>query len=240
MAQAPEAIRRPERDIAARGGHAAGGRVCSAFDFAPHVIRSMSTTMLAQEFAAKAKVNAEFVLTALKGMGRDALGGVGVLPALGLQPGNQLIAEGIELALKALMLARGSVPPADHSLRALYAVLDDADKVFVDEAVRSAIDQSAAGPVPFGLPNVASAAVRGGAPLGEADPTVGYADMDAAAFFAVLDATWGAESSQYLGADRHFVVGKVVRTNTRVLAGGILVCLGLAEPLANGAQGAAT
>ena len=112
---------------------------------------------------------------------------------------NQLIAEGIELAMKALMLARGSTPPAHHSLRALCSVLDDTDKVFVDETVRNAIDQSATGPVPFGLPNVVSAAVRGSAPLGEVDPIAGYADMDAAAFFALLDATWGAESSQYLG-----------------------------------------
>ena len=148
--------------------------------------------MLAQEFAGKAKVNAEFVLAALKGMGRDVLGGVGVLPALGLQPANQLIAEGIELALKALLLARGSTPPAHHRLRCLYALLDDADRSFVDEAVRHAVDESATGSVPFGLPNVASAAVRGGAPLGEGDPSSGYAEMDAAAFFALLDATWGA------------------------------------------------
>ena len=196
----------------------------------------MSTTMLAQEFAGKAKVNAEFVLAALKGMGGDALGGVGVLPALGLQPANQLIAEGIELAFKALLLARGSTPPAHHRLRCLYALLDDADRSFVDEAVRHAVDESATGSVPFGLPNVASAAVRGGAPLGEGDPSSGYAEMDAAAFFALLDATWGAESSQYLGADRRFVVGKVLRTNTRVLAGGILVCLGLAERVCSSTQ----
>ena len=117
-----------------------------------------------------------------------------------------------------------------------YALLDDADRSFVDEAVRHAVDESATGSVPFGLPNVASAAVRGGAPLGEGDPSSGYAEMDAAAFFALLDATWGAESSQYLGADRRFVVGKVLRTNTRVLAGGILVCLGLAERVCSSTQ----
>ena len=60
--------------------------------------------------------------------------------------------------------------------------------------------------------------------------------MDTAALFALLDAEWGAQSSQYLGANREFVVGKVVRTNTRVLAGGILVCLGLAERFAGGMQ----
>ena len=190
--------------------------------------------MLAQEFAEKAKVNAEFVLAALRGMGRGALAGAGVLPALGLQPANQLIAEGIELAMKALMLARGSTPPPDHRLRCLYALLDGPDKAFVDETVRSAVQESATGSVPFGLPNVASAAVRGNAPLGERDPAAGYAEMDAAAFFALLDETWGAESSQYLGADREFVVEKVLRTNTRVLAGGILVCLGLVARLVDG------
>ena len=192
--------------------------------------------LLAQEFAQKAKVNAEFVLAALKQSGRDVIGGGGMVPTLGLQPANQLVAEGIELAMKALMLARGSMPPAQHRLRCLYGSLEDADRRLVDEAVRSAVYQSATGSVPFDLPNVASAAVRGGAPLGEADPAAGYAEMDAPAFFALLDATWGAESSQYLGADRNFVVGKVVRTNTRVLAGGILVCLGLAERVVCGAQ----
>ena len=115
-------------------------------------------------------------------------------------------------------------------------VLDDADKAFVDDTVRSAVDESATGPVPFSLPNVASAALQGGAPLGEADRAAGYAEMDTAAFFELLDAEWSAESSQYLGADRHFVVGRVVRTNTRVLAGGILVCLGLAEQLVGDTQ----
>lgn len=127
-------------------------------------------------------------------------------------------------------------PPVNHRLRRLYALLDDGDKAFVDDTVRSAVDESATGAVPFGLPNVASAALRGGAPLGETDPAEGYAEMDAAAFFALLDAEWSPESSQYLGADRHFVVGSVVRTDTRVLAGGILVCLGLAEQLSGGTQ----
>ena len=116
--------------------------------------------MLAQEFAEKAKVNAEFVLAALGGLGRDALVGGGMVPALGLHPANQLIAEGIELAIKAFTLARGSTPAPDHRLRCLYALLDEDDKTFVDETVRSAVDESATSPVPFGLPNVASAAQR--------------------------------------------------------------------------------
>ena len=195
----------------------------------------MSTLMLALEFAEKAKVNAEFVLAALRGLGRDALVGGGMVPALGLHPANQLIAEGIELAIKAFMLARGCTPPTDHRLQFLYALLEDNDKTFVDETVRSAVDRSATGPVPFGLPNVASAALRGGAPTAEVDPAAGYGEMGAEAFFVLLDAEWGAQSSQYLGANKRFVVGKVVRTNTRVLAGGIFVCLGLAERFAGGA-----
>ena len=203
----------------------------------------MSTMMLARDFAEKAKVNAEFVLAALKGLPRDALRGGGIVPNLGLHPANQLIAEGIELAMKALILARAqSSPPAriaHHRLRCLYALIDKtkADKSFVDETVRSAVHRSATGPMLFGLPNVASAAYRGGTSLGEADPAAGYAEMDAAAFFALLDATWAAQSSQYLGADQKFVVAGVLRTNTRVLAGGILVCLGLAERLVSSAQG---
>ena len=198
----------------------------------PQITPTMSPLILAQEFAEKSRVNAEFVLAALRGLGRDALVGGGLVPALGLHPANQLIAEGIELAIKALILARGPTPPADHRLRCLYALLDDIDKTFVEETVRSAVIQSATGSVPFGLPNVVSAALRGGAPLGEADPAAGYPEMDAPAFFALLDAEWGAQSSQYLGANQQFVVGKVVRTNTRVLAGAILVCLGLTEGLA--------
>ena len=106
----------------------------------------MSPMMPAQKFAAKANVNAELVLAALNGMGRDALAGVGVLPALGLQPANQLIAEGIEMAMMALMLVRDSSPPADHGLRGLHVLLESPDKAFVDEAVRSAVQQSATGP----------------------------------------------------------------------------------------------
>ena len=55
----------------------------------------MSTLLLAREFAEKAKVNAEFVLAALRGLGRDALVGGGMVPALGLHPATQLIAKGI-------------------------------------------------------------------------------------------------------------------------------------------------
>lgn len=192
--------------------------------------------MLAREFAETAMDNAEFALAAFRGLRRDVLVVRGTVPALGLHPANQLIAEGIELAIKAFMLARGSTPPPDHRLRCLYALLADADKMFVDETVRSAVGQSATGPVPFGLPNVVSAALRGDAPIGEVDAAVRYGDMDAGAFFALIDAEWGAQSSQYLGANQKFVVEKVVYTNTRVLAGGILVCLGLSDRFASGVQ----
>ena len=162
----------------------------------------MSTMMLAQTFAEKAKVNAEFVLAALKGLPRDVLRGDGIVPNLSFYPANQLIAEGIELAMKALILARAQSSPPDHiahhRLRSLYALIDKtkADKSFVDETVRSAVHRSSTGPMPFGLPNVASVAYRGGASLGGADPAAGYAEMDAAAFFALLDATWAAPEQQ--------------------------------------------
>ena len=45
------------------------------------------------------------------------------------------------------------------------------------------------------------------------------------------------KASQHLWPDRELVVGRMARTNTWVLAGGTLVCLGLAEPLASGAHG---
>ena len=67
----------------------------------------MCRVELAYEFAQKALVNVEFVVAAIPGMGRDALTPRGSIPTLGLQPAMQLTMEGIELLLKALVLARG-------------------------------------------------------------------------------------------------------------------------------------
>ena len=188
----------------------------------------MSSVMLARDFSAKARANAEFVLAALEGLGRDALAVVGGVPGLRLQVANQLVMEGIELGLKAFLLAHGSAPKREHRLASLYAKLDAADRSLVDETVRSAVAQSASGPMPFGLPNVASAMLRDSVSLGQSDPAAGYEDMGAEAFFRLLDTQWGSRNSQYLGADSNFVVRGVLRTNSRLLAGGILVCLGLA------------
>ena len=189
--------------------------------------------MLAEEFAAKANANAKFVIAALTNLGPKALMGAGGVPTLGLQIANQLIMEGIELALKAIILARGCRPPSVHRLVCLYGKLDHVETSFVDEAVQSAVLQSATGPVPFGLPNLASAALRDSAAIGQEDPAAGYKEMDAEAFFQLLDTLWESQNSQYLGADSKFTPRGVLRTNSRVLAGGILVCFRLAENLSS-------
>ena len=183
--------------------------------------------MLAENFAAKAKANADFVVAALERLGREALNGTMGVPAVSLHVANQLTMEGIELALKALILARGSKPPASHKVACLYESLDVSDKNFVDELVESAVLESATGAVPFGLPNVSSAALRNTSSLGEGDPAAGYAGMNAEAFFTLLDDQWHSQNSQYLGADRSFELQGVLRISSRFLAGGILVCLGL-------------
>ena len=69
----------------------------------------MSRMILAEEFTAKA--NAKFVVAALHVLGPRVFKGAGGVPSLGLQIANQLIMESIELALKAIMLARGCKPP---------------------------------------------------------------------------------------------------------------------------------
>ena len=118
------------------------------------------SAMLAQEFAGKAKVNAQFALAAVRGLGREALSGAGMVPTLGLQPANQLVVEGLELALKTFLLARGATPPAHHALARLYELLDSADRAHVDETVRSAVEESASGSVPLGRDDVAHRGVR--------------------------------------------------------------------------------
>ena len=63
----------------------------------------------------------------------------------------------------------------------------------------------------------------------EQDRTRGYGQMDAPSFFAMLDAEWGTDVSQYLGVTRGFSVEKqTLRVDMRVLAGAIRVCLTLA------------
>ena len=184
---------------------------------------------LAEDFAAKANANAKFVVSALEEMGPKALKGTGGVPTVGLQIANQLIMEGIELALKAMMLARECKPPSTHKLVRLYRTLNDTDRLFVDEAVQEAVLQSATGEVPFRLSNIATVALRGPDALGQEDPAAGYAEMDAEAFFVMLDTVWNSQNSQYLGTDPKFNARGVLRTNSRVLAGGIMVCFRLAE-----------
>ena len=138
---------------------------------------------LAEDFAAKAKANAKFVVSALQELGPKALKGTGEVPTLGFQIANQLIMEGIELALKAMMLARERKPPSTHKLACLYGKLDDADRSFVDEAVREAVLQTATGQVPLGLSNFVSVTLRGSDGLGQGDPASGYKEMDAQAIF---------------------------------------------------------
>ena len=59
----------------------------------------MSMLMLAREFAETAMDNAEFALAAFRGLRRDVLVVRGTVPALGLHPANQLIAEGRGVAV---------------------------------------------------------------------------------------------------------------------------------------------
>ena len=195
--------------------------------------RLTSNVQLAYFFSQKAKVNAEFTRAALRGMGRSAIENrgvpaIGALPTLGLQTAIQLIMEGIELTLKALVLMRGNSPSPRHRLRQLFDRIEDSDKNLVECIVQNAIAQSSKGPVPFGLPNVASATLMGG-PLGEPDPSSGYSNMNAKQFFDLLDAAWRSQYSQYLGADLRFTTHGILRASTRVLAGAISVCTELAE-----------
>lgn len=184
---------------------------------------------LTLDFAQKAKVNSEFVLAAVKGMGRDALAVRGSIPTMGLQPANQLVAEGIELLLKALVLARGGTPAATHNLVALFDSLEGPDKETVKVVADDSIACSATGALPYGLPNVASAVLVGNAPLGEPDPTGGYGDLDVRGFLRLLYQQWAPQRSQYLGADTEFAVGTTLRANSRLRAGALLFCEGLAE-----------
>ena len=190
---------------------------------------SSSRARLAYDFAEKASVNAEFVVAAVKGMGRGALAIRGTIPTMGLQPANQLIAEGIELLLKAMVLARGGRPKAMHDLVVLFDSLQEEDKGTVETVVHDALARSSTGPVPYGLPNVASAVLVGAAPLGEPDPTAGYGKMNAREFLRVIYAEWAAQRSQYLGADAQFEAGTTLRASTRLLAGAIMLCERLAK-----------
>ncbi len=130
--------------------------------------------------------------------------------------------------LKALVLVRGNSPSPRHRLRQLFDCLEDPDKNLVERIVQNAIAQSSKGPVPFGLPNVASTTLMG-SPLGEPDPSSGYSKMNAKQFFDLLDAAWRSQYSQYLGADLRFITHGTLRASTRVLAGATSVCIELAE-----------
>ena len=167
----------------------------------------MVNVSLAYEFSEKALVNVEFTVAAIQKMGHAVVRSRGMIPALGLQPAFQLTLEGIELVLKALVLMSGRNPDTDHDLFRLFDQLDDHDKEVVESIVKKAVGRSASGPLPLGLPNLASASLRGNVPLGENDPTSGYGEMNASQFFQLLSSQWGSQSSQYLGADKGFFVG---------------------------------
>ena len=200
----------------------------------------LGSTSIPNDFVAKAKINAEFVLAAIGGMTKRNESPP--IPwTLALQPANQLIVEGLELLLKALLMKRGKTPPREHKLKRIYMRLSQVDKSLVNDVVCDAIARSATGAVPFGLPNLAGVTLRQhlvtGVDDAEEDRTCGYAEMDAPAFFGMLDAEWSTDSSQYLGVTPKFSIDKqTLRTNTRVLAGGILVCLMLPERLRDDSQ----
>ena len=91
---------------------------------------------LARDFGSKAQANANFVLAALGGLRFIE---VTVLSPFGLLPANQLVAEGLELVLKACALSQGVKPETKHRLKYLYERLDASDQRIVDTTVKSAI-----------------------------------------------------------------------------------------------------
>ena len=183
-----------------------------------------------EDFATKARTNAKFVLAAIPGISDiDGMSGI-----IAFQPAYQLSVEGLELLLKALLAQQGMTPPGIHPLSSLYNRLLPCNKAVVDQAVREAINESATGALPYGLPNISGTGLLRAIELGvdeaEEDRTQGFQDMDVHGFFEMLDAEWEATISQYMGYTRGFVVEKqTMRVNTRVLAGAIHVCLTLAE-----------
>ena len=183
-----------------------------------------------EDFATKARINAKFVLAAIPGISDiDGMSGI-----IAFQPAYQLSVEGLELLLKALLAQQGRTPPPIHPLSSLYDKLLPCNKAVVDQAVREAINESAMGALPYGLPNIGAAGLLQAIELGvdeaEKDRTQGFQDMDVHEFFEMLDAEWEATISQYMGYTRGFLVEKqTMRVNTRVLAGAIHVCLALAE-----------
>ena len=183
-----------------------------------------------EDFATKARINTKFVLAAIPGISDlDGMSGI-----IAFQPAYQLSVEGLELLLKALLAQQGTTPPSIHPLSSLYKRLLPVNKAVVDQAVREAINESATGALPYGLPNIGAAGllkdIEPGVDEAEEDRTQSFQDMDAHEFFEMLDAEWESTISQYMGYTRGFVVEKqTMRVNTRVLAGAIHVCLTLAE-----------
>ena len=182
-----------------------------------------------EDFATKARINAKFVLAAIPGISDID----GMSRIIAFQPAYQLSIEGLELLLKALLAQQGKTLPI-HPLSSLYNELLPCNKTVVDQAVRKAINESATGALPYGLPNIGGTgllkAIKPGVDEAEEDRTQGFQDMDVHEFFEMLDAEWEATISQYMGYTRGFTVEKqTMRVNTRVLAGAIHVCLTLAE-----------
>ena len=183
-----------------------------------------------EDFATKARINAKFVLAAIPGISDID----GMSRIIAFQPAYQLSVEGLELLLKALLAQPDKTPPTTHRLSCLYNKLLPCNKAVVDQAVREAINESATGALPYGLPNIGGTGLLKAIELGvdeaEEDRTQGFQDMDVHEFFEMLDAEWEATISQYVGYPPGFIVEKqTMRVNPRVLAGAIHVCLTLAE-----------
>ena len=108
---------------------------------------------IAETFADKARINANFALAAIRGGGPSKED----LPSriVAYQPANQLIVEGLELLLKAMLLKQGTKPSLEHRLSVLYAELPASDKTVVGTVVHEAIAESSTGALPFELPNEA-------------------------------------------------------------------------------------
>ena len=196
----------------------------------------MANEFLIRQFALKAKSNAEAAVDSVfQTSERRGEYGDAATPIVAFQLSQQLVTEGLELILKSLCLLNGVTPPPKHSLPVLLGRLRDPERKLVERVVKSAIEESSTGSIPYDLPNIAAVMLLEHVKLGEErlvgalDPMRNYSKMDATRFFSAIYQEWQAERSQYLGANPKFETRGSLRVNTRVLAGAVLVCNELAN-----------
>ena len=190
-------------------------------------------------FANKAKANAVCAVAAVKGTNFPGEHDPAHTRIYLHQSANQLVMEGFELLLKALLIRGNVEPPLTHSLMALHRKLPRPEREMVDAVILECIEESATGTLPLDVPNMAAVLLNKTIMLGpeyesitehEEDYTTGYAQMDAYAFFKMLDNQWPVQVTQYAGVSQRFIMEKpVIRVNTRVFSGSALACMRLAD-----------